>query len=218
MKKISSNFIGLGLIFVLGLAACGPQVPAITAAEATALAGGALAFPGSVATVTPGELALPVTGGLAAESMGQFCVDRTAQLVLSVPANASFQVMPADPESDASSASCSVIEQINGRQLLLCYGVPGTSFTMDLCVDGACSQVVLPLTCQGPQAQPVTGQGSGRGVATPLAPNAVPTPRPPSPTQEPKPTPKPDPTQKPKPTPKPKPTHKPKATHKAPAL
>jgi hypothetical protein len=191
------------LLLMMGTAACGARTPAPPPAG--------LNIP--PATPTPAlqqgmvsaflTQIVPATGASGAQVVGQFCVDQTAQAVALLPAGTSYQVLPLDLGGPASNASCDVIGQENGSQVLLCQGAPGSQFVLYYCLANACNQLIVDLSCSA-----APGQSSGTTSSPPRS----------SPSysgQDPLPQPTPISDQKTKPTQKPKPTAKPHPTQSA---
>src|SRR5512147_783039 len=101
------------------LSACSLRPPSMTAAEATALANG-LTPPAPAVTVLPDmKQRVPVTGQEAASVLGEFCVDQVGHALFILPPAATIQLVSAEA---GPAASCNVVEEINGRKVVVCYG------------------------------------------------------------------------------------------------
>jgi len=213
--KILCLRILLGSSIVLLLAAaCSPKRPSTTSAEATALAAGATGLPtssgllptltgvtGTAPTSVSGTNlppAIPVTGDSGAAVLCQFCVDTVAHAILVLPQTVTFILTANSSATTASSVAplCNSVEVLNGKQVVICYGPPSTSLTLQLCEGSNCNdfQVILdpcPAADEAPPkvisspVPPTEGSAPTEAPPTIAAPTATPGPLLPTPTSTP---------------------------------
>ena len=191
MKKIHRPAVLIAVVLLLVSAACSQRQVGLTSAEATALANGQTGLPPIAATLatgiagtgtplTPASTAaanqtqsVPVTGGATPAQLCQFCMDGVAHALIAMPDTSVFTVSAGADGKPA--ATCSSVETLNGKQVVLCYAATPASFHMNVCASGgACSDFVVTLqACPG--SKPAQNNGPNPTQPQPTQP-ILPTP------------------------------------------
>ena len=104
----------------------------------------------------------------------QFCVDNRAHALLVLPDKATFKITsPASATTTTADAqpSCTTVEVINGRQIVLCSGPEMTPLMVNICADGSnCTDFPVDLlACPLTQEGTVIPGGAVTSTATPLS-------------------------------------------------
>jgi len=131
---------------------------------------------------------VPVTGQDIMLVECQFCVDTRAHALLVLPDTATFKITsPASSTTTIGDAqpSCTTVEVINGRQIVLCSGPEMTPLVVNICADASnCTDfpvdlLACPLTQEGTvspaatQNAPATGGTGGVGATSTSSPGGA---------------------------------------------
>lgn len=119
-------------------------------------------------TATTETLGTPVTGADVILLECQFCLEGMGNAVLVIPEAATFEMVTstASLSTPGPDTGCTTVDTFGGRQVLLCRGEENTSITLDICVDGNCTQLEVELqSC--PDTVPGVTDTPGFGPGTP---------------------------------------------------
>jgi hypothetical protein len=161
------------------------ETPTVSAsgADSTQVAGTQASSPGDTQTAV-----VPVTGQDIMLVECQFCVDTRAHALLVLPDTATFKITsPASSTTSTADAqpSCTTVEVINGRQIVLCSGPEMTPLVVNICADASnCTDFLVdllacPLTQEGTvspaamQKAPATGGTGGVGATSTSSPGGA---------------------------------------------
>jgi hypothetical protein len=133
----------------------------------------------------PQTAVVPVTGQDIMLVECQFCVDTRAYALLVLPDTATFKITSPAPSTTTTAdaqPSCTTVEVINGRQIVLCSGPEMTPLVVNICADASkCTDfpvdlLACPLTQEGAvspaatQNAPATGATGGVGATSTSSP------------------------------------------------
>jgi hypothetical protein len=129
----------------------------------------------TVLPLTPGNgVQIPATGAGETQVLCQFCVDGLAHAMIILPVGATFQVLPPNGSNVAAAQSCTAVEQINGKALLICTGGSPSTFELKVCTGDKCSQFPIKLNaCPKQQQQPQSSGGSAPILPTATLPAGI---------------------------------------------